>query len=125
MRKHTEIPKLLVSTPIEQRLAALEERAVDIAAWEGDDAGSVRSIRLCVAEVRRAMKDAEELLQTTAAAAETTGWNEDTLAKYARMRLERQPMPHEWRGLECRRAAGGGYLFRVSTVPQKPMRKAS
>lgn len=122
--KQAEPPKLLISTPIEECLETIERRATDIAEWEGDNAGSVRSIRLCVAEVRRAMKDAEELWQTTAATAETTGWNEDTLAKYARLRVERQPMPHEWRGLECRRAAGGGYLFRVSTVPQKPTRRA-
>ena len=125
MRTSAQPPKLLVSTPIEESLSALETRAADIAEWEGDDAGSVRSIRLCVAEVRRAMKNAEELWQTTAATAETTGWNEDTLTKYARLRLERLAMPHEWRGLEYRRAAGGGFLFRVSSVPQKPARRTS
>lgn len=112
--------RLLVSTPIEERLSALEARAAEIAEWEGDDASSVRAIRLCIGEVRQAIRAAEEAWHTTRATARLTGWSEETLSKYARRRQEGEALPHAWRGLQARPGPFGGWMFRVSTIPPKP-----
>jgi len=113
--------RLLVSTPIEDRLHALEDEARHLAEWSGEDAPSVRSIRLCVRELRLAMVDAAEHWATTGETARLTGWSVDTLQRYAQTVEISGTLPHAWRGLRVRRA-GSAFMFMVSTVPARPAR---
>jgi hypothetical protein len=116
---------LLISTPIEERLELLEEQAREIARWAGEQAASVLSIRLCISELRLAIEEAQEMWHDTAEAARLSGWSPDTLIRYARMREASETLPIGWRGMQVRRNPGG-YLFRVSSLPQKPpLRRAS
>lgn len=107
--------RLLVSSPIEERLQALRERAEDHEKWGAD--GVARAIRLCIAEVEDAVENASEARANTMEASRLSGWAVGTLQKYAKMRMDGRRVPHAWRGLQVEIDGGGDYVFTVSTIP--------
>ena len=84
----------------------------------GDDAPVVVMGLRLLAEAETLAAELEQEMVTTAEAAERTGWNTETLQARARARLEGQPLPPGWEGLEVERTASG-YLFRLSTIPPR------
>lgn len=115
---------MLVNAPIEERLQQVQKRLQTHAELEGPDASSVRTGRWIIAEIEDAMHEAEEAWLPTTEASNATGWDEQTLTKWARRKLRKEPVPHDWRGIQVRKS-GAGYAFRVSTLPVKPKKKRS
>jgi len=77
----------------------------------------VMGLRL-LAEAETLAQELESEMVTTAEAAERTGWHVETLQARAKAKLEGRPLPPGWEGLEVRQV-GGGYVFRIGTIPEK------
>jgi hypothetical protein len=119
MARNGTAPRLLVSTPIEDRLQALEDQAAVQQQWSGEHSPTAATIRMCVREMRGAIAEAEEIWRTTAETSELTRWSTDTLLRHAKNVTAGGTPAHAWRGVRVR-MSGTGYLWMVSTVPAKP-----
>lgn len=107
--------RLLMSSPIEDRLDALDERAAEHERWGAESTAT--AIRLCIAEVRDAIEQAAEHGLRTDDAARLTGWSVGTLQKWARAKTQGLSVPHAWRHMDVRIDGRGDYVFTVSTIP--------
>lgn len=122
MRTSEQEVRLLVSTPIQDALEGLDQRADEHEGWGAADTAT--TIRRCVQTVREAIMVASEIGASTRETAELTGWSENTLLRYAKLVDEGGTLPPLWRGVQVRRTAAG-YSFIVSTVPVCPARERS
>lgn len=123
-RKKAELPPMLVTKPITDRLEKIRGDVEEQRRWNGNDSPSVRTGELIIAEIEDAMREASEVWQSTQATHALTGWDEQTLVKHGRRKLAGEQMKFEWRSLQVRRDPSG-YAFKVSTVPSKPAAKSA
>lgn len=108
---------LLVSTPIDEALATLEQRADDSDSWGSPD--TALTIRRCVATVREAMTESREIGMGTAEMSEASGYSENTLKNWAKRIESGEKVPYPWNRMVVYRDAAGHWMFRASTVPVK------
>lgn len=113
----TDRATLLVSTPIDEALAVLEQRADSEVQWGAPHTAD--TIRQCVLTVREAMTESREIGMGTAEMSAASGWSQNTLKDWAKRIESGEKVPHPWSRMVVYRTAGDHWMFRASTVPVK------
>jgi hypothetical protein len=76
-----------------------------------------------LAEFDRIVREAETQYVGTGDAEEVTGWDSQTLRKWARAAVEGTALPLQWQGLVAVRD-GRDYALLLSSIPVHPSRRA-
>jgi hypothetical protein len=76
-----------------------------------------------LAEFGRIIREAETEYVGTGDAEEVTGWDSQTLRRYARAAVEGTALPLQWQGLVAVRD-GRDYALLLSSIPVHPSRRA-
>lgn len=114
--------KLLYPVPLEDRLREIEAKAESFAEWDDTDPRAT-ALRWAAAEIRDAIGEARDVWAGTADAAQSSGWSEDTLLRWARRLVAGDGAPAPWSRMEVE-STPAGYRYRVSSIPARPSSKA-
>lgn len=112
----TLISESVVLDAVDEITAMVNEHA----AIYGDDAQQVKLGRWITARVQRGVEQAREHYLGIPAAADASGWHEQTIRRYASMAVAGETPPAPWSGLRVRGRKGGPYSVLVSTIPPHP-----
>lgn len=85
----------------------------------GDDSPVVKMGLRLLQEAEAVQQKLDEARVGTYEAAERTGWSVDTLQKYAKLKLEGEPVPDRWADLVVELDGAGAYAFVVGSIPTK------
>jgi hypothetical protein len=112
----------LVSTrALRDNLAAVEAKAGEQAPFLPEYAR--KRDEWLLAEFRRIVREAETQYVGIPEAEEVTGWDAQTLRKYARAAVEATALPLQWQALVAVRE-GRDYAVMLSSIPIHPSRRA-
>lgn len=109
--------KLVSTARIEEGLRELREASEADAPYLPEYARK-RDERMLL-EFRRILRDAEVEYVTTGRAAQLTGWDAQTIRKYARAAVDGEALPEIWQEIVAKRD-GKEYAVLLSTLPVKP-----
>lgn len=107
---------------LEERLKELEEKEREEQRFRPEFAAAL--VDRTIIQVRQIVREAAAEYVSTTAAQELSGWDTQTLRKYARVMLDGGHLPRPWEGFVARRQ-GRDYEFLVSSLPSKPARNVA
>jgi hypothetical protein len=114
--------KLISMKTLEERLAGLEDEARQEQPYRPEFAAKL--VERTLLEVRGIIREAAAEYISTSAAEELTGYEVQTLRKYARLMLDGRSLPAPWDLLVARRQ-GRDFEFLVSSLPSKPVGRST